>query len=176
MLAFPTEVERWVALRTAARSEKRLAQLLSERGTRVFLPLMSRVSVYHEKTRTVQIPVFSGYVFCDESDYLQESKRCPAIAAKVAQMLRPPDPARLRAELKDIADLMTDRTLLQEHVAGGVGDRVRIIGGSLAGYGGKIVRTSPNRWVVVLEMSFLGARQEVEIDSRMVEKCLEDAE
>ena len=159
-----------MALRTAARWEKSVAALLNATGARVYLPLMSRVSVYRTKTRAAHVPVFPGYVFCDEDDFLVRSKANSELRAKVAQMLRPPDPGRLRAELKDIADLLTDRKLVQERLVGDVGDVVRIVGGSLAGYGGKIVRVSPNRWVVVVEMSFLGARREVEVDERMIER------
>jgi len=131
---------------------------------------MSRVSVYHKKTREVQVPVFGGYVFCDALDFATGKKLMGEVRAKVAQVLRPPDPARLRAELKDLADLLTDRKLVQERLIGRVGDTVRIVGGSLAGYTGKVVRVNPNRWVVFVEMSFLGARQEVEVDERMVER------
>ena len=47
---------------------------------------------------------------------------------------------------------------------------VRITGGPMTGYQGKIVRVKPNRWQVVLEVSFLGARLEVEVDERLVER------
>lgn len=170
LIAFHSDVERWVALRTAARWEKSLAGALQQSGALVFLPLMSRVSVYEGKTRTVQVPVFSGYVFCEEQDFVTQSKTNSTIRAKVAQMLKPPDSARFRGELQGIAELLTDRTLVQQRMAGGVGDTVRITGGSLEGYSGKIIRVNPKRWVVVLEMSFLGARQEVEVDERMIER------
>jgi transcriptional antiterminator RfaH len=170
LFVFLTDVERWVALRTAARWEKSLATALQGLGARVYLPLMSRVSVYHEKTRNVQVPLFGGYVFCEEQDFLSRSKSSSAIRAKVAQMLKPPDAERFRSELRDIAEFLTDRKLVQQRLAGGVGDTVRITGGSLEGYLGKVVRVNPSRWVVILEMSFLGARQEVEVDERMVER------
>jgi transcription antitermination factor NusG len=170
VIAFPSDVERWVALRTAARWEKSLAGALRKTGAKVYLPLMSRVSVYEDKTRTVQVPLFSGYVFCGEEDFLARSKSSSTIRAKVAQMLKPPDPARFRTELQGIAEFLADRKLVQQRTAGGIGDVVRITGGALEGYIGRIVRVNPSRWVVVLEMSFLGARQEVEVDERIVER------
>ena len=36
-----------------------------------------------------------------------------------------------------------------------------------------VVRVKPSRWQLVLEVSFLGARLEVEVDERLVEKVLD---
>ena len=170
---FPEAVTRWAALRTAARWEKKLADLLSAAGVPVFLPTMTRLTSYTSRRRTVQVPVFGGYVFCSEPDFRGSAAVTPGTRAKVAQVLRPPDPERLRAELRAIAELLTDRELVQERLAGAVGDVVRIVGGPLTGYQGTVVRVKPNRWQLVLEVSFLGARLEVEVDERLVEKVLD---
>ena len=37
---------------------------------------------------------------------------------------------------------------------------------------GRVVRVKPNRWVLVIEVSFLGARMEAEVDERLVEKVI----
>jgi transcription antitermination factor NusG len=169
---FPAAVERWAALRTAAQWEKKLAVLLDGIGVPVFLPTMSRLTVYQGKRRAVQVPLFGGYVFCSEADYLGNKAITPAVRSKVAQVLRPADPAKLRDELAGIADLLTDRELVQERVAGKVGDTVRIIGGPLVGHQGKVVKVRPNRWQLVVEVSMLGAKLEVEVDERMVERAV----
>ena len=49
---------------------------------------------------------------------------------------------------------------------------VRVIGGPLAGNEGRVVRVKPNRWVLVIEVSFLGAKMEAEVDERLVEKVV----
>jgi hypothetical protein len=170
---FPEGVTRWAALRTAARWEKKLADLLSAAGVPVFLPTMTRLTSYTSRRRTVQVPVFGGYVFCSEPDFLGSPAVTPGTRAKVAQVLRPPDPERLRSELRAIAELLTDRELVQERLVGSVGDVVRIVGGPLTGFQGTVVRVKPNRWQLVLEVSFLGARLEVEVDERLVEKVIE---
>ena len=167
---FTDSVTRWAALRTAARWEKKLAGLLTDRGVPVFLPLMTRLSEYKGKRRAVEVPVFGGYIFCSETDFLGNPSITPAIRAKVAQVLRTPDPDKLRAELRSMAELLTHRELVQERFAGGIGEVVRITGGPLTGYQGAIVRVKPNKWQVILEVSFLGARLEVEVDERLVER------
>jgi transcription antitermination factor NusG len=171
-LVFPDDVTRWAALRTAARWEKKLADQLAAAGVPVFLPLMTRLTSYPGKRREAVVPVFAGYVFCSEADFLGSKRLTPGVRAKVAQVLRPPDPERLRAELRAIAELLTDRELVQERLAGGVGDAVRIVGGPLTGYTGTVVRAKPHKWALVLEVSFLGARREVEVDERMVERVV----
>jgi transcription antitermination factor NusG len=171
-IEFPEAVERWAALRTAARWEKKLAGLLAAAGVPVFLPLMTRLTAYQGKRRMVRVPIFGGYVFCSEPDFLGNKQLTPGTRSKVAQILRPPDQLGLQAELKSIAHVLTDRELVQERLAGAVGDAVRITGGPLIGHEGVVVRAKPNRWVLVLEISFLGARLEVEVDERLVERVV----
>jgi hypothetical protein len=172
MTPLPPGVERWAALRTAARWEKKLAAVLSAAAIPVFLPLMTRFTTSHGKRRSARVPVFPGYLFASEPDFLASKRLTPGTRAKVAQILRPPDPTMLRTELSGIADLLTDRQLVQERLVGGVGDVVRVVGGPLAGHEGRVVRVKPNRWVLVIEVSFLGARMEAEVDERLVEKIV----
>jgi transcription antitermination factor NusG len=168
---FPADVERWAALRTATNWEKKLAEALRAAGVPVYLPLMTRLTEYVGKRRKVQVPVFGGYVFCSEPDFLGNRGITPGARNKIAQILRPPDPEILRAELQTLAELLCDRVLTQERLIGVVGDVVRITGGPLTGFRGTVVRTKPNRWQLVLEVSFLGARLEVDVDERMVERA-----
>ena len=169
---FPRTVERWTALRTAARWEKKLAAVLAAAGIPVFLPLMTRFTTSHGKRRSARVPIFPGYLFASEPDFLSSKRLTPGTRAKVAQVLRPPDPTLLRTELHGIADLLASRQLVQERLVGGVGDVVRVLGGPLAGHEGRVVRVKPNRWVLIIEVSFLGARLEAEVDERLVEKIV----
>jgi hypothetical protein len=169
---FPDAVETWAALRTAARWEKKLAGVLAAAGVPVFLPLLTRFTTSHGKRRAALVPVFPGYLFCSEPDFLGCKRLTPGTRSKAAQVLRSPDPPRLRDELRGIAELLTNRQLVQERLVGGVGDVVRVLGGPLAGHEGRVVRVKPNRWVLVVEVSFLGARLEAEVDERLVEKVV----
>lgn len=170
--SFPSGVERWAALRTAARWEKKLHEVLAAAEIPVFLPLMTRLTTSHGKRRAARVPVFPGYLFAAEPDFLSSKRLTPGTRSRVAQVLRPADPASLRAELAGIAELLTDRQLVQERLAGGVGDLVRVLGGSLKGHEGRVVRVKPNRWVLVIEVTFLGARLEAEVDERFVERVI----
>ncbi len=162
----------WTALRTSARWEKKLAATLTAVGVPVFLPLMTRLTTSHGKQRSAQVPVFPGYLFCSEVEFLTNKRITPGTRAKVAQVLRPPDPEQLSKELRGLADLLTNRQLVQERLVGGVGDRVRVVGGPLIGHEGRVVRVKPNRWVLVVEVSFLGVKLEAEVDERLIEKIV----
>ena len=70
--------------------------------------------------------------------------------------------------MQGIASVVASHRLVQERVFGQVGDRVYITAGSLAGTEGVILQLKPNQRRLVLEVSFLGARLEVEIDDALV--------
>jgi transcription antitermination factor NusG len=141
---------------------------LAKVGVPVFLPVYHRMTRYRGKTRTSQLPLFSGYVFCSAQQFVENHRVPPSCRSRVAQILRPLDPDRLRQELLTIAGLVTDRKLVQERVVGEIGDRIRITGGPLLGHEGKIVRLKPNRYAVIVEVSMIGARFQVELSEGMV--------
>src|SRR5271166_6589166 len=57
------EVENWYSLQTRPRHEKIVVQRLEERGVTTFLPLVSEVHRWSDRKKTVQMPLFSCYVF-----------------------------------------------------------------------------------------------------------------
>jgi transcription antitermination factor NusG len=171
-LVLPETVPEWGALRTRPHWEKRLAWLLGESNVPVFLPLMTRLRTYASKRRTIEMPVFGGYVFCSIRDFIGNRRLAPGVQAKVVRLLRAPNPEKLRQELRTIAELLADRRLVQERFAGKEGDRVRLVGTPFLGQVGTVLKAKPNGWRLVLEVSFLGVSCEVEVDERMVDRVL----
>ena len=167
-IAFPVHVRDWSALRTSARWEKKVADQVVRAGGAVFLPTVRRMTAYRGKRRSADVPLFSGYVFVSASDFLDNPAIPHSCRAKVAQILRPTDPDQLRTELLQLAGLMTDRKLIQERVVGQPGDRIRVVGGPMTGNEGTIVRLKPNKYAVVVEVSLIGARLEVELADSMI--------
>ena len=170
-LTFPLSVRDWVALRTSARWEKRVATLVTEAHVAVFLPTVRRVTAYRGKKRAVQVPLFPGYVFTSSSGYLDNPAVPKSCREKVAQVLRPSDADSFREELLKVAGLVTDRKLIQERVVGQPGDRIRVVGGPLTGNEGTIVKLKPNKYAVIVELSLIGARLEVELAEGMVNRA-----
>lgn len=168
---FPTEVRDWSALRTSARWEKKIAEQVVRAGGAAFLPTVRRVTAYRGKRRSADVPMFSGYVFVSAAGFLDNPAIPQSCRGKVAQILRPTDPEQLRTELLQLAGLLTDRKLIQERVVGQPGDRIRVVGGPLTGNEGTIVRLKPNKYAVVVEVSLIGARLEVELADSMITRA-----
>ena len=57
------EAENWYGLQTRPRHEKIVAQRLEERGVTTFLPLVTEVHRWSDRKKSVQVPLFSCYVF-----------------------------------------------------------------------------------------------------------------
>src|SRR5208282_6930814 len=55
--------EAWYGLHTQSRHEKIVAQRLEERGVTTFLPLVTEVRRWSDRKKSVQMPLFSCYVF-----------------------------------------------------------------------------------------------------------------
>lgn len=53
----------WYALYTRSRHEKRVTEALEQRGFDTYLPLVPKVSEWHDRKKTIHWPLFPGYVF-----------------------------------------------------------------------------------------------------------------
>jgi len=58
-----TIAESWFAIQTRARHEKAVAQRLREKEIATFLPLFKSVHRWSDRRKTVELPLFSCYVF-----------------------------------------------------------------------------------------------------------------
>ena len=59
----PVEQTRWYAIQTRARHEKRIGSELEQRGIRAFVPTLRQVHSWSDRKKTVEVPLFSCYVF-----------------------------------------------------------------------------------------------------------------
>lgn len=167
---FDETVQKWVAARTSARWEKKVAGRLSAAGIPVFLPTWTRVTRYKSRRNVSELPLFSGYLFLDETRLHDLSKLDPATKRYIAQVLKPPDYAVLREELLNLAKVLADERLVQARVYGSPGQAVRITRGSFRNLEGKMVRRNPSTNRFVLSVSFLGLSVEVEVAERAVQR------
>lgn len=53
----------WHAVYVASRQEKKVDQLLKERGIESYLPLIKTLRIWSDRKKIVEFPLFSGYVF-----------------------------------------------------------------------------------------------------------------
>lgn len=145
-----------------------MADDLGRVGVPIYLPTVTRKTVKAGKESVARVPLFAGYVFCSAGAFVGNPAVPKPLRARVAQVLRPADPTPLRTELKAIAELLTDRQLVQERVVGKPGETVRVVGGPLTGSIGTVVKLKPNKYAVVVEVSLIGAKLLAEIDESML--------
>ena len=166
----PEEIDNWVALRTSWHWEKQIAESLLRCRVPVYLPLLSKLQIYQSKRRMSEVPLFPGYVFCSEMDFCGKKAVPAPLRKRIAQVMRPSDYEQLRRELIEVSILLASRRLLQERLHGKRGDPIEVIAGPLVGHQGIVHHVKPNKRVVVVEISFIGARREVELDEDLVER------
>ena len=67
--------ERWFAVRVKSRAEKAVAMMARNKGFEEFLPLYASRNRWSDRTKSVEMPLFPGYVFCR----LNPERRLPVL-------------------------------------------------------------------------------------------------
>lgn len=157
-------VREWAAIRCKARCEKVLAEFLGSRGAPSYLPLMTRRRVYGARVRESRLPLFPGYVFYDAGAIARERV---FDSRKAAQVLRAPDPERLRTDLENLARALSLDDRCRQVDFTSPGQPVRVVAGPLRGTSGELVRLG-SRSTLVIKVDFLGLAAELNIDEACV--------
>lgn len=169
---FDPEIDQWVALKTLARWEKKIARDLSCLDIPVFLPTIKQRTKYLSKTSEAHIPLFSCYIFTSTDHFLGNKLISPFTRAKISKVLRPDNPKKLKTELLDLRNLLCSHELVQEKVFGRPGDKVRIVRGPLTGTEGTILRLKPHQKILVLEVGLLGRKLILEIGEELLARVV----
>lgn len=144
------ETEEWLAVQTRARHEKVVAQQLCERGVTTFLPLVTAVHHWSDRQKTVDLPLFSCYVFVRIA--LRNDERMRVL--RVHGVLNLVGAHGLGMPIPE-AQIHAVRTLLEEQVPYSffpflkIGQRVRVRSGALNGVEGTLVSRSGARTLII---------------------------
>src|SRR5437667_9619131 len=68
-------MESWYAIHTHARHEKIVDQRLRGQGLTTFLPLVTEVHRWSDRQKTVELPLFSSYLFVRSARTVEERLR-----------------------------------------------------------------------------------------------------
>ena len=142
--------EKWFAVLTRARHEKVVAQRLRDAGVATFLPLVKGIHRWSDRQKTVELPLFSGYVFVGLVPS-NDARRRVLLIDGVLNFVGP------RGQAVDIPYNQIDslRRLLEEqlpylcHPFLKIGQHVRIRSGALDGVEGILVSRCGERTLVV---------------------------
>ena len=159
----------WYAVHTRSNFEKRVADTLSEKGVPVYLPAIREIHRWKDRNKTVDRPLFPGYLFIRMVD---------ADAGRL-QVLRTSGTVRILGQgdaLEPVPDLEVEsvRRLLASDVRFALhpflreGTCVRVIRGALQGVEGQLMRFKTGTRLVV-SIQLLRQSIAAEVDARDVE-------
>ena len=151
----------WFAAYTKHQHEKRAADLLAKKGVETFLPTYRDVRRWNDRMKALILPLFPCYLFVRTvADQKLDILKTPGIFHLVESDGRAcaiPD-----EEIAALQKLVLNESI-QPHAFLNSGDRVRIVGGALAGIEGILVRIK-NHHRVVVSIELLRKSLAVEID------------
>ena len=149
-LAMDANEPHWYAVRTRSRHEKIVSEQLEKQGIESFLPLVKRTRQWTDRSKQVEMPVFSGYNFVRmvfSSATRLRVLQTHGVAGFVGMNnVGTPIPD---CEIQDIRTLLASSVPFEERRFLRVGQRVRIRGGALDGVEGILSAQDEDQSMVV---------------------------
>lgn len=171
----PLDTARWFALWTNSHCERLVHDSLTARGFRTFLPTTPEWSRRAGVRRVISRPMFPGYLFVheaiDKRNYIEivSTRGLVRILGDRWDSLAPVD----ESEIESIRRFVTADVAVMPYPYLREGQRVRITEGPLAGAEGYLVRSKPNRGLLVISIDLLQRSVAVEIQCSAVEPARE---
>jgi transcription antitermination factor NusG len=159
------EGERWFALSVVPRKEKATAQTLRAKGYEDFLPMYSVKRRWSDRVKTVDMPLFPGYVFCRFDPKIRLPILKIATVMAVAGLGKTPQPVpdeEIRA-LQVVCESGMQPVPCPYITAGA---KVRILEGPLTGLEGILTEASEVR--LVLSVTLLQRSISVEVEREWI--------
>jgi transcription termination/antitermination protein NusG len=160
----------WHVLWTRSHSEQLVHNQLADRGFQVFFPTIETWSRRRGMRHRTTVPMFPGYLFVcrrmDQQSYIEVSQTrglVRILGESWDRLAVVPEP-----EIQAIRALHASRLPATPHSYLQTGQRVRIIGGLLAGIEGILLRTHPGKGLFVISVHLLQRSVAVEIDCTLV--------
>ena len=140
----------WYAIRTRSRHEKMVAEQLQRQEIESFLPLIKRSRKWSDRTKEVELPLFSGYNFvrvalasADRLRVLQTHGVAGFVGINGYGTAIPDN------QIQDIRTLLSSQVPFEEQPFLRVGQRVRVRGGALDGVEGILSAQNDDRSLVI---------------------------
>jgi transcription antitermination factor NusG len=142
--------QNWYAVHTRARHERAVAHRLYDRGVATFLPVFTEVHRWHDRKKTLELPLFSCYLFvkltpCNEE--WQRVLRTDSVLGLVGtQGVGTPIPDE---QIDAVRILVREQPPCCSHPFLKTGQRVRIRGGALEGLEGIFLSRHGHRRLII---------------------------
>jgi transcription antitermination factor NusG len=142
----------WYAIETRHRFEKRVAQQLSYKGVKTFLPERREVHHWSDRKKMVSVPLFAGYVFVLSNESRAARLRILQTAGVIGFVnslgIAVPIP---QEQIEHLQRLLRQKVPCSLHAFLKVGRRVRIRGGCLDGVEGILAESSESSLVISID-------------------------
>ena len=140
----------WYAIRTRSRHEKIVTEQLESRGIESFLPLVKRTHKWSDRTKEVELPLFSGYNFVrlalcspDRLRVLMTYGVAGFVGVRGAGIPIPD------AQIENLKTVLLSEIPFNDHPFLRIGQKVRIRGGALDGIEGILEAQKGDRTLVI---------------------------
>jgi transcription antitermination factor NusG len=144
------ETESWYGLHTRPRHEKLVAQRLQERGVTAFLPLITEVHRWSDRKKTVQIPLFSCYVFAKFKPNRAERLRVLRVDGVFSLVGAKGEGSPIPdGQIDAVRSLVETELPWSSHPFLKIGQRVRIKSGALDGMEGILLSRNGDQTLVI---------------------------
>jgi len=158
----------WHVLYTRHQHEKTVAQILTNKGFEILLPLYSSARRWKDRTKMLTLPLFPCYVFLKGGmGQRMDIMKTPGVNALVSSAGVPA--AIPTSEIESIQRIVESGAHVEPHPFLKCGDRVKVKDGPLTGLEGILVRKK-NLCRLVLSVEILGKSAAVEVDAFFVER------
>jgi transcriptional antiterminator NusG len=145
-----TNSENWYAVQTRARHERVVAHRLCETGLTTFLPTFTEVHRWSDRRKTVEVPLFSCYVFVKLMPSNEERRRVLRVDSVLRFVgirgLGTPIPNQ---QIDAVRALVEEQLPCCSHPFLKIGQRVRIRGGALDGVEGILLSRNGDRTLII---------------------------
>jgi transcriptional antiterminator RfaH len=166
-------MERWYALRTRSAGESGVARNLAKKGYEAFLPTYKEKRFWSDRTKTVELALFPGYLFCR----FDAATRLPILTTpgvqSVVGIAGTPAPIN-EEEIEAIRKVVNSSVPCEPCPYVSIGQVVRIKEGPLQGLIGFVVHIR-NEHRLILSVRLLVRSISVEIDRAVIEPISGDA-
>ena len=152
-----THVKYWYAIYVRSRHEKKVHQLLLEKGVESSLPLIKTIRKWSDRKKKVEIPLFRGYVFI-KIDIGRDKLNILKTAGVVKFIGIRNKPSKIPdEEIHWIHMMMEKFPEVQNEKEIPAGKKVRVSAGPFKGIEGVVVRVGNRSRIVVLIESIMHA-------------------
>ena len=153
----------WYGVRVRPKGEAQASSELSARGFEAFLPTQHVRRRWSDRVKTLEVPVFPGYLFCRfQPDERVKVLDTPAVI-QILGIGKTPIPVS-DTEIEALQAMVTSRLMLTPWPYLSSGQRVRIGHGPLAGIDGIVTKADDGNPRVVVSVTLLQRSIATEIE------------